>query len=256
MTSNVRVAVVAPGVDAWASEEDGVGDAGSRGSSPTPPAAAASSVERPVPARVLLRLLRLAALTGDCRPPNLLYTLLVHSLYTAATVYLIVYNAGQGFKYMAAGKTIVETSAITGYMGSIFLLMWAPLTCCLVAGRHRYGEVMRKTENVGHRLTALPTYCESLEKYRKQSLYLLSAVVSSMLYFAAMSIYVAIGACDAVIGASVGLYLDCKLTFIYSIALCLMNCGTHLVPFKFTLIGLELLSGYRAIAQELRDVCH
>ena len=248
MTGSIKVSVVAPGVEAWASAEDGVGDAGSRGSSPTPPAAAASSVERPFPARVLLRLLRLAALTGDCRPPNLLYTLLVHSLYMAATVYLIGSSADESFRHLAAGKTIVETSAITGYMGFIFVLMWAPLTCCLVAGRRRYGEVLRKTENVGHRLMTLSTYRECREKYRKQTAYLLTAVGCWMLYVAAVSLYEAISVCES-------LNPDCVFTLLYSIALFLIYCVAHLVPFKFALVGLELLSGYRAIAQELRDVC-
>ena len=144
MTGTVKVSVVAPGVEAWASAEDGVGDAGSRGSSPTPPAAAASSVERPVPARMLLCLLRLAALTGDCRPPNLLYTLLVHSLYTAATVYLVVEAVIQGRQYLAAGKTITEALTMTGYMGVTNVLMWSPLACCLVAGRRRYGKMLRR----------------------------------------------------------------------------------------------------------------
>ena len=69
MTGNVKVAGIAYDVEAWASAEDGVGDVGSsRGSSPTPPAAAAPSVERPVPARVLLRLLRLACSDGRLPP--------------------------------------------------------------------------------------------------------------------------------------------------------------------------------------------
>ena len=161
------MAGIAYDVEAWASAEDGVGDAGSRGSSPTPPAAAAPSVERPVPARVLLRLLRLAALTGDCRPPNLLYTLLVHSLYTAATVNLVVKVVSRGRQRLAAGQTIVEVAAHSGFMGVFYVLMWAPLACCLVAGRRRYGEVLRRADHVLHRLIAMPTYRKSREKYRR-----------------------------------------------------------------------------------------
>ena len=154
----------------------------------------------------------------------------------------------RGRQRLAAGQTIVEVAAHSGFMGVFYVLMWAPLACCLVAGRRRYGKMLRRADHVLHRLTAMPTYRKSREKYRRQSLYLLAALVGSMLYVAAVSFYESIGECAAMLPV-------CSTSLLLSSALLLVSVGAFLVPFKFALIGLELLSGFRAIAQELRDVC-
>ena len=67
-----------------------------------------------------------------------------------------------------------------------------------------------------------------------------TAVVCSMLYVAAVSVFVTTVACEV-------LLQHCMLAPVYSLSLFLVNCGALLIPVKFTFAGLGLMSGYQTI---------
>ena len=251
--------VVGSGGEAWAPPRDNVSSSPPAAAPTRPPAGATSDGSAPAmtpvlgrsaPARALLRLLRAAALTGGSRWPDLVYALLVHGLYAAAAAVCTVVSAQQTGQKMSSGATAVEAVVFTGFMGVIYVTMWLPLACCLASGRRRYRQALLSAERGLQRVTTLPAFHTAARKHRRQLVYLAIAVAVSTVYVAVICFFdqIAYGACD-------GLPKNCAKSIVYSSLLFSLYVGAHLIPIKYTIVGLDILTGFQTIIGELKSVC-
>ena len=238
------MATARTGPEIWVSREDGPDD-----SAPVPVPAPAQ-FERPCSARALLRLLRLAALTvepGRSRRSDLLHSLLMLVLYTAAMVFSVCDGARNFTRYLEAGRPIVDAAMFTGYAGVMFFLMWVLLACGLVAGRRRYGRVMSSSERALQRAAGLSSFRCAANTLGKHTAFLLTGVVALYTYIALNGFFWFINISDILSTSA--------WSIVTMISISVIDCGARLAPIKFALAALELLSGYRAVARELSDMC-
>ena len=252
----MNVLSVRPAEEAWTSPREPAGDSTPKVSPARSSVAAAagavtaSHYERAVPAGALLRLLRAAALTGGCRCwSDLLHALLMYSLYTAAAVVGTLASVRQGIQQLAGRATIVEAVGSTGCMGVIFTMMWLPLACCFARGRRQFGEVLFSAECILQRVATASASQGPARKHRRQVIHLLIAVIISTAYLAAICFY------QLISNGTCGLPKDCAISILSAGLLFLLYMGAHLIPVKFTLVGLEVLCGYRVLISELKDIC-
>ncbi|KAF0297912.1 hypothetical protein FJT64_004708 [Amphibalanus amphitrite] len=226
----------------WVGPEDTTEDAES-----APPA---GRFERCGAAGALLRLLRLAALTdvpGRSHGHRLAHGLLLIGLDTAAMVILVRRNVQMFIQSLADGKPITEIAMYTGYLGVIFVTMWASVALAVVAGRRRHGQVMVTSERVLARAAALSSFRTSNKTLFRRNSFLLAAVVIVNAYTVCCTFFLFFNV-DNISHAS-------TRDVIHFLSLTFIDCANLLVPIKFALPAIELLAGYRAVADELNDIC-
>ena len=203
--------------------------------------------------RLLLRLLQISALVGGGRWSDLLYAILAHSVYTIAGGWLVHSGFSRSVRMFGnmGNRTTVEVITGTSFMGLMHLLMWAPLAFCFVTSRRRCGQLFSTIGILLSHVAELTTYQGLAKKHRRVFNWLMLYIVGLItlpVYNSALPWYHV----GAIVCGSISKH--CVLFAFLSIMVTLFFIAAHFVPLKFIVAGLELLTGYRTIAAELRAV--
>ena len=201
------------------------------------------------PERLLLGLLKMAALLSDGTWSDLLYALVIHTLYTAGAVFVATCGFQRGNEELANGGKLLEILLPGGGLGIVFVLMWMILACCFFNSRHRCREIFSTIQRLHRHVADLPTYQESAKKLRRHPICLL------VLAFAA---FVAYPVNDSMRWATEYVRCDSGVTkeCVYDVCGLVLHIplfiASNLVPVKFVFAGMKLLAGYRVVTSELR----
>ena len=174
-------AVVTPVAKEWMSPQDSSNDAAA-----APPA---GRFKRPTASAALLWLLRAAALAADPRRSpcaDLLYSLLLFSVDTAAMALAVGAMVKAAIELLAAGTSLAKTVTQTEYMGGVLGVMWVSLTLGVLAGRRGYGRMMLSCERALSRAASLANFSAAASRFGKHAAFLLTFVVTTYLYVTIM----------------------------------------------------------------------
>ena len=210
-----------------------------------------SGTARPfaVPERLLLRLLRTAALLSDGTWSDLLYALVVHTLYTTGAVLVAMHGFQRGKEELANGGKVLEILLSGGGLGIIFVLMWMILACCFFNSRHQCRELFGIIQTLLRDVTELPTYQESAKKLRRHLNCLLLLGFTAFVAYPVheyMRWAAKYARCDS------GITKECVYDVCGLVLHIPLFIASHLVPVKFAFAVMELLAGYRIVTSELR----
>ena len=198
-------------------------------------------------AGLLLRLLRLHALTGAGGRAERLYAAGVFALSTVGVAFTGTFAFRLGLE-MLPRVGAVRTAAITGFFGGIYVLTWLPLLFCFCGGRRRHWALQAAVREALGALITLPRYAEPLRALRREAGFLLALAAGLIVFIYASAVFFMVNIDDvpeSKLIPPVLMRLSASTFVIYS------TCG-QLLPIKYVLTAVQLTSGLRYIATELR----